>query len=84
MKYEIEVEFSVGDIAWCKNLVTNEAYKTKILSYQAIIDSSGSKCVIYHCEEGTHVNVNGKPKNTNLFKTKEECDSFPPYIPYNN
>lgn len=85
MKHEIEVQFEVGDVVWHKNLVTNEAIQTKIKLYQAIINSDGSSCVIYHTEDQNHiVNIIGKPSNTNVFATKEECDSYPPYVPDNN
>jgi len=80
MKHEIEVQFEVGDTVWHKNLVTNEAIQTKIRFYQAMIMSDGSKCVLYHTEdEAPIVNIIGKPRNTNVFATKEECDSYPPY-----
>ena len=82
MKHEIEVQFEVGDIVWHKNLVTNEAIQTKITDYQAIIQGDGSKCVLYHTEDGSPiVNVIGRPSNTNVFATKEECDSWPAYVP---
>ena len=81
MKHEIEIQFEVGDTVWYKNLVTNEAIQTKISSYQAIINSDGGSCVIYHTEDQCPiVNIIGKPGNTNAFATKEECDSYPPYV----
>ena len=81
MKHEIEIQFEVGDTVWYKNLVTNEAIQTKIRSYQAIINSNGGSCVIYHTEDQCPiVNIIGKPGNTNVFATKEECDSYPPYV----
>ena len=85
MKHEIEVQFEVGDVVWHKNLATNEAIQTKIKSYQAIINSDGSSCVIYHTEDQCPiVNIIGKPSNTNVFATKEECDSWHAYVPDNN
>ena len=85
MKHEIEVQFEVGDVVWHKNLVTNEAIQTKIKSYQSIINSDGSSCVIYHTEDQCPiVNIIGKPSNTNVFATKEECDSWHAYVPDNN
>ena len=81
MRHEIEIQFEDGDTVWHKNLVTNEAIQTKIRSYQAIINSDGGSCVIYHTEDQCPiVNVIGKPGNTNVFATKEECDSYPPYV----
>ena len=81
MKHEIEIQFEVGDTVWHKNLVTNEAIQTKIRSYQAIINSDGGSCVIYHTEDQCPiVNVIGKPDNANVCATKEECDSYPPYV----
>ncbi len=80
---EIEVPFKVGDVVWRKNRVTNKAIQTKIESYKAIVMPDGSKCVLYVTEDQTPVvNIIGKPKNTDVFATKEECDSFPPYRPY--
>lgn len=85
MKHEIEVQFEVGDVVWHKNLATNEAIQTKIKSYQAIINSDGSSCVIYHTEgQCPIVNIIGKPSSTNVFATKEECDSWNAYVPDNN
>ncbi len=82
MKHDIEVEFEVGSTVWHKNLVTNEAIQTKIVDYQAIINSDGSKCILYHTEdECPIVNIIGRPSNTNVFATKEECDSWPAYVP---
>lgn len=82
MKHDIEVEFEVGSTVWHKNLVTNEAIQTEIVDYQAIINSDGSKCILYHTEDGYPiVNIIGKPSNTNVFATKEECDSWPAYVP---
>ena len=82
MKHEIEVPFEAGDVVWHKNLVTNEAIQTKVVSYQAIINSDDSKCVLYHTEDETPiVNIIGRPKCSDLFATKEECDSWPPYVP---
>lgn len=82
MKYDIDVQFKVGDVVWHKNLVTNEAIKTKVSRFQAMIFDDGSKCVLYHTEDGYPiVNIIGKPSNTNVFATKEECDSYPAYQP---
>lgn len=82
MKHNIEVEFEVGSTVWHKNLVTNEAIQTKITDYQAIINADGSKCILYHTEDGYPiVNIIGRPSNTNVFATKEECDSWPAYVP---
>ena len=83
MEEKINIEFKVGDTVWHKNLVTNEAKETKVKWYRGILCSDGSKCVIYHTEDNTiAVNIEGKPNNTNMFATKEECDSYPPYNPY--
>ena len=83
MEEKINIEFKVNDVVWHKNLVTNEAMKTKIKWYKGVVCSDGSKCVIYHTEDGTiAVNIEGRPNNTNIFATKEECDSYPPYNPY--
>ncbi len=85
MKHEIEVQFEVGDVVWRKDLITNEAKKTKIRGYQAMVQGSEkgeSKCVLYHTEDCyPTVNIEGKPSNTDLFATKEECDSFPAFDP---
>jgi hypothetical protein len=82
MKYDIDVQFKVGDVVWHKNLVTNEAIKTKVSRFQAMIFDDGGKCVLYHLEDGSPVvNVVGRPCNTNVFATKEECDSYPAYQP---
>lgn len=85
MKHEIEVQFEVGDTVWHKDLITNEAKKTKIRGYQAIVqggENGENKCVLYHTEDCCPiVNIEGKPSNTDLFATKEECDSFPPFDP---
>lgn len=83
----IDIPFEVNDIVWRKNLVTNEAIQTVVKSYTAIINSDGSKCVLFHVVdkftaiESLCVNIIEKPKNTNIFATKEECDSYPPYVP---
>ena len=83
MENEIEVPFKVGDVVWRKNRVTNKASQTTIESYKAAVMEDGSVCILYITEDQTPVvNVIGKPKNTDVFATKEECDSFPPYRPY--
>lgn len=83
MENEIEVPFKVGDVVWRKNRVTNEAIQTTIESYKAIVMSDGSKCILYITADQTPVmNIIGKPMNTDVFATKEECDSYPPYRPY--
>lgn len=82
MKHSIFVRFEVGDTVWHKDLLTNKAIQTKIKSYQAMITSNNEKCIIYHTEDQCPiVNILGKPKNTDVFATKEECDKFPPYFP---
>jgi hypothetical protein len=82
MKHEIDIEFEIGDVVWHKNLATNEAVQTKVKSYRAIIVSDGSKCVIYDTEDGFPImNIIGEHKSSDLFATKEECDSYPPYVP---
>lgn len=79
---DIDIPFKVGDIVWHKNLLTNEAIQTTIEHYTAIINSDDSKCVLFHlADKSTCVNIIGKPKNTDIFSTKEECDSYPPYVP---
>lgn len=81
----ITIPFEVNDIVWHKNLVTNEAMQATVKTYTAMIDSNGTKCVLYHLSDGSPVmNIIGKPKNTDAFATKEECDSYPPYNPNQN
>lgn len=79
---DINIPFQVGDVVWHKNLVTNEAIQTVIESYTAIINSDDSKCVLFHlADKTTCVNIIDEPRNTDIFATKEECDSYPPYCP---
>ena len=85
MKHEIDVQFEIGDAVWHKDLISNVAAQTKIKSYQAMITNTQKgeeKCVVYRTEDCfSTVNIEGKPSNTNLFATKEECDSYPPFDP---
>lgn len=82
---EINIQFNIGDKVWHKNLVTNEAVQTTIKSYMGYISADKDKeasCVMYHCEDGDIiVNIEGKPAKTNVFATKEECDSWPTFDP---
>lgn len=83
MEKEIEVPFKVGDVVWRKNRVTNKAIQTTIESYDVRVFEDGSVCILYITADHTPVvNILGKPQNTDVFATKEECDSFPPYRPY--
>jgi hypothetical protein len=71
--------FGVGDTVWRKDLCTNEAVQTKIRSYQVAIMHDDTKCIVYHTEDDCHtVNIDGNPRSTDIFATKDECDSFPP------
>lgn len=82
MTKTIDIPFQVGDVVWHKNLVTNKAVQTVVESYTAIINSDNSKCVLFHLTDKiTCVNIIGEHRNTNIFATKEECDSYPPYCP---
>ena len=72
MIQNINIPFQVGDVVWHKNLVTNEAIQTVVESYTAIIHSDGSKYVLFHLADKTTC--------VNVFATKEECDSYLPYI----
>lgn len=83
MKEELISEFKIGDIVWHKNFITNVAIKTTVESVQVMEYGDGSKCVLYITEDMTPVShIIGVPKNsTCLFSSKEECDSYPPYIP---
>ena len=82
MRKCIDIPFKVGDKVWHKNLVTNEAIQTTVKYYTAVINADGSKCIMFHLTDNSMcVNIVGTHKNTDVFATKKECDSYPPYIP---
>ena len=79
----LKTEFKVGDTVWHKNLITNTAIQTTVESIEFMEWEDGSKCVLYLTGDMTPiVHIIGKSKtSTCLFSSKEECDSYPPYVP---
>lgn len=85
MIHNINVPFEVNDVVWRKNLVTNEAIQATVEYYTVTFNSDGNKCILYQLsDKSLNLNIIGKPRNTDIFATKEECDSYPSYNPAEN